>query len=542
VKIKNFTRTPDQCRNSKPEQNEPRFIRVHETIEQCIEVVGNNVILETNPRFRKPPLCISRLARSGKTTILYYLFEALKKQNDTDVISISLNGNSEFTRRDGESALQCITRQIALQLTDLLKGVKPEEVEVDDEALKECIDSYAVTNPENKLVLLIDELNMLGSPIDLQASKFLKDIFLDPMNRYLVYTTHVPLAIDRDVNSNALTGSSLRVVKSVDMPMSINSEELQEMFETKTVQVQRADPVLYLGIPALIFSMKRGDVKLEERVASSFNAWTEQYGIPTDAQKAALLKDFLVDFLKGSVESAGQLKFFDQFSSIDREDKKSFPLSYVGPVIAKLANPLSSLSIIYRVESLIKEDIPVSFKKSQSGEEWERIVELATLLQCLLIEQTKGPFIFMRKVESKIRKIFYDELPNRIETLDQAYEFIKVAIAREAPLTLTVYRPRNVRYNHLDCMFVYKPVSGPERITGYQVKRGEKKISNEDLVKPFKQYDWLEEVFWILGKPSKRAENSYEKVAILNENELKQLLGYSLEPFLPSLLDALGEE
>lgn len=83
--------------------------------------------------------------------------------------------------------------------------------------------------------------------------------------------------------------------------------------------------------------------------------------------------------------------------------------------------------------------------------------------------------------------------------------------------------------------------SGPARITGYQVKRGKNKVSKKDTSDPFKNFDWLEEIFWIQGKLSEHGNDTYEKVTILNEMELKQLLGYSLESFLPNMLDALSQ-
>ena len=50
----------------------------------------------------------------------------------------------------------------------------------------------------NNVVLLIDELNSLGVPLDSGAAELLSEMFLDRAGRFLVFTSHFPVPIEAD--------------------------------------------------------------------------------------------------------------------------------------------------------------------------------------------------------------------------------------------------------------------------------------------------------------------------------------------------------
>ena len=68
---------------------------------------------------RTPPLMISSLARSGKTTALNASFVALKNRND-DVrpVIVSFNGNSGFVQHDDETCCEAFLRVVAAQFVE----------------------------------------------------------------------------------------------------------------------------------------------------------------------------------------------------------------------------------------------------------------------------------------------------------------------------------------------------------------------------------------------------------------------------------------
>mmetsp|Transcript_11190 Transcript_11190/g.15423 ORF Transcript_11190/g.15423 Transcript_11190/m.15423 type:complete len:127 (+) Transcript_11190:432-812(+) len=80
------------------------------------------------------------------------------------------------------------------------------------------------------VVLLIDELNNLGVPLDTDARQLLREMFLDKAGRYLAFTSHFPVSVDAASSLSELRG------------MSVACEALTE------------DSAAWLGyIPSLVF-------------------------------------------------------------------------------------------------------------------------------------------------------------------------------------------------------------------------------------------------------------------------------------------------
>jgi hypothetical protein len=139
--------------------------------------------------YRKPPAAASRFSRGGKTTFLRCLNSRLVTES---ISPICVNLNGTFRLRDGETLLGALGRGIADALCpSLTTETLPYDLECKMDELKTFIDGRA-----EQIVLLVDELNALGHPLSKDVSQFLKCTFLDPSNRYLVFTTHVPLSID----------------------------------------------------------------------------------------------------------------------------------------------------------------------------------------------------------------------------------------------------------------------------------------------------------------------------------------------------------
>jgi hypothetical protein len=121
----------------------PRPYGLADFVAEAIIVI--NECLPTSSR--TPPLMISSLARSGKTTALGALFAALKQENMYPII-ISFNGTSGFIRRNGESCVDAFLRVVAAQfVNDRLAPFSCTE---------EALDAHFY---DAKVVLLIDGLS-----------------------------------------------------------------------------------------------------------------------------------------------------------------------------------------------------------------------------------------------------------------------------------------------------------------------------------------------------------------------------------------------
>ena len=124
---------------------------------------------------RVPPLAFCRLARGGKTTFLMSMFDRLREKGYTPII-ISFNG--EYHIHEGETQLDALLRKIGLAFV-LPPQLESERISCNQTQLMQYIEAFEASEKgraSRGTVLLIDEINQLGWPIDLSTSMFLKKL------------------------------------------------------------------------------------------------------------------------------------------------------------------------------------------------------------------------------------------------------------------------------------------------------------------------------------------------------------------------------
>jgi hypothetical protein len=102
---------------------------------------------------------------------------------------------------------------------------------------------------------LIDELNVLGVPLDNATSVMLKEHFLDKTGYFLVFSTHVALDLEMNFMPNENVPASSRGTEIVHMPMAMNLQQLRAM-SPECVSLTSVEAAFYGGIPSLMFSVK----------------------------------------------------------------------------------------------------------------------------------------------------------------------------------------------------------------------------------------------------------------------------------------------
>jgi hypothetical protein len=230
-----------------------RPIGVESVLHEAMGYIERNIGKRTSLTSRVAPVVLSRLARGGKTTALCLLFDKLKRKGRFSPIMITFNGSSYFQLYKGESHKAAILRLIATQLLGSASARLPHTAIECDEAE---LDAHIGEIPT---VLLIDELNVLGVPLDIEAGLLLRRMFLDKANRYLVFTTHVPMNVDMPASS--VMGSSLALPSSdrgchvVSLPTCMNEMELQRMGDDCS-GLTHAEVAYYGGIPSLVYAVK----------------------------------------------------------------------------------------------------------------------------------------------------------------------------------------------------------------------------------------------------------------------------------------------
>jgi hypothetical protein len=297
---------------------------------------------------RRDPLVFSRLARGGKTTVLMTLFDALK-ENGYVVMIVSFNGASGFIRQPHERAEEAIMRQIVSQLIDRSAFTEDElqHLQCSEKVFDTFLDQQTRYGSSSQvpLIMLIDELNILGAPLSSTASKLLQRLFLRK-NRYLVFSTHIPFTLSTEEElspvdkKSIISVSSSTDMKVVQMPECNDLSELRKMESCTALTGHEA--TIYGGIPALIFSALKNPNFRGARFDQAMKKFIQEFPATTtdDDLLYSLLKRFLQELFDGA-RNHGEppLRFFDQFSSIPEPDKVRWPLCYLSEILKVLKIP-----------------------------------------------------------------------------------------------------------------------------------------------------------------------------------------------------------
>lgn len=279
-----------------------------------------------------PPLLCSRLARGGKSTTLCLIFEELKKHKICPIF-ITFNGSSTFLPRQGETQCAAILRMVALQLVDL-RGIDAIRIVCNEDYLDDYLGAAC------PVVLLIDELNALAAPIDEDAGRMLRRLFLDKPNRYLLFSSHVPLNVDPIASHYILSPDippSSRGCHVLDFTPCIDVLALRAM-SSKCSSLSPSEVSLYCGIPSLIYSVKA----LRERTPAL--RFAERFAPGCLRDDIGLLADFVATILDGFRRP--RLRCFEQYGVFGKDERMRWPLCYIECILSAFSLPQDRKSVV----------------------------------------------------------------------------------------------------------------------------------------------------------------------------------------------------
>lgn len=463
---------------------------------------------------RVPPLIFSRMARGGKSTFLIQLFDALKSSG---FIPIVITFNSLFMRLSHETELQAIVRMMALEMLTISREESSKFL-FDQSALLRHISE---TSREKSVVLLIDELNSLtnGQPLDVEASQFLKDNFLDQINRYLVFTTHVKLDVDTcklALTNAVVTRPSPRMYATVYQPFSTSIALLQEM-SISCAATTPAEVALYGGVPSLIFSAKQGGLQSPR---ARFDSQCIQISA---SEETFVLMHFIQEVLHGNAVFS-DVRIFDMFCSVPKINKVRWPICYIACIMSLFP------SIRYiPFEETVSMHLAVHASRIESGIDWELIVQTAIMLHSVdaKLNGTSGPFGI---VEIGVKPdVLYRQLSGECRTLEDAQDKIQIILSNLSLPTILLVTPTYAKFPDFDGFVCYKNAFGISINTGYQVKLG-RTYPKRDIPS-----GWLKQGYLIRGNPL-ACSSGQGKVGwtYLKEKDIEYLLGFSLAPLCPN--------
>lgn len=506
---------------------------VHHTLEMTFRavetVVAQNGIGDSGA-LRCSPIVYPRLARGGKSTFLRLLFDKLKE--DPRFAPIILTFNGSFCRRSNESARQAIVRSIACQLADIRVSDRTSVV-CDENTLLQYIDE---SREGKAVVLLIDELNMLGAPLDDDASTFLKQNFLDPINRALVFTSHVVVDLDYFIK-----GFSPRGLYVVPMPFCKDMKQLKQM-APHCATLTPPQAVIYGYIPSMIYSFLNPSSYIS--LESVFNDAAFNLVEVSEDDRQLALGAFVQQCLGGTViqqddncrkQWLGIVRHFDRFGSVLAKTKIQFPIGYIAHILDSL-QLINHVKITDWFRQLLTYSATV-----HSGKDWEIIIQFAVLLRCADVcmngyKALSSPVHFFdnRDLISAGKIVLRSEvIPDDVQSVKAARKWFLGQGAVYTVPTLLIATPCDSKFPAYD-MFIalYSPLKKAPQVVALQCKAGESYPDRKKMHVP----DWIEKAFLIQGRePADLDKQSCapKKWVYLSAAQVEDFLGYSLAPLYP---------
>ena len=316
--------------------------------------------------------------------------------------------------------------------------------------------------------------------------------------------------------------SSIRGFVNLSMPFSNDVTVMRAMFAGQSLSIvpTPAQVALYGGIPSLLYcSLSTGDEILTPKFRCDYEI--EREPIKSEV-KMPLFLGFVREVLTG-IREHETVRRFDMFSSIDASRKSSWPLCFISPILVAISREMGVKmlrDIANKIADLIDHDLSALTARTQTGLDWEVIVQIAILLRCIGEPGANIDLPFLG--DCKVSGTICVTIPAECESLDQAHSFISNCIRSLATETVAFITPQFAKFPDYDGFLVYK-----EAVVGIQIK----------LTRGYPKHpvpDWISEAFLIRGNVTPATTYVDEKWAYLSKEEMVALLGYSMAPLYPN--------
>ena len=437
-----------------PFDNEP--ILLEASVSTALEIIETEAPKSTTNYFRVPPLAITSMTRSGKTTLLTKIFNDLLQEGRFNPIFVDFNGNSGFSRQDGEDDADAFLRWVATSLI-YQKGEDGLTFTCDEQDLDEYLDK----SPK-PIVLLVDELNALTqSNVSHRLSQVLRKMFLDKPNRYLCFTSHWALELEQVVGQSV----SIRGTKFVHVPRSQNEEEINTL--VKSMDVTRVQVAECLGAVGLLVSIYRDETFRPEE---HFNKKL----LGSDVEKPFPLEPFLSEFCRG-IMTHNEMRRFDEFTTRLDSGDIVWPICFAKAYLFN-ADEMQLRALMQHTQTAIK------LPSYGTGFEWEYTARLAIAViarcsQFRNLTPIEAKVIGAPELEqSKTRPdVHITKIPDKIKTPEEAQVHLDDCLnsqERQYP-TLVVAYPEHAFFTDFDSVTCFKTskTSGT-KFTGQSMKQG----------------------------------------------------------------------
>lgn len=292
-----------------------------------VNVIKSVLSKKESGQCRKMPIVKSAVTRGGKTIALEELFLKLKSDPEIVVLYASFNGGSNYNVSSDENFLtQEVLGHIARQLIPAKIASVDSIIRVPHDVFQRKIENDLKRiqkmrmTKKIQLVVLIDELNKVGLPLPSMTSTTLKSLFLFPLGRAFVFSTHTTLNLEKKShavflgNDRDLIVSKLPVCTSVDTANSMLWKPGQQSVTAAQVAMTGCNP-------ALLYEIAMGRHSPYRQVEREI----ENYPKDLSVILAPLLNNLIEALLSGTIASPSKdaAAFWKAFSFLNAEPKQS---------------------------------------------------------------------------------------------------------------------------------------------------------------------------------------------------------------------------
>jgi hypothetical protein len=404
-----------------------------------------------------------------------------------------------------------------------------------------CDEDYLknyIASSGRPFILLIDELNSLGYSLQNKAAVLLRRMFLDPADRYLVFSTHLYLTVDSTVDTlgKYFKTPSPRKLVLVDMPESFNMTELRSISQVcKHLTVEEAQ--FYGGIPSLIYcsKLKINDFSPEVR----FLDFVEGTNLGINMQPKEFVDSILYCFFTGIfyLEPSGvkQLCSFASTAAYGEKIKARWPLVYLSLIIEHLVQFCSRNSETESLKFDALSDITDLFEEFKrdmlivgSGMGWKTLIHATILMRCMKAYTGGSTLKLFEKKIGAVTSVTMDRMPD-VQLLEEAKDVIFETMGSLKEGSLVMFYPQYASFKLVESFLAFKTSTGKVNVYGIQVKTG-RASPNTNVVIP----EWVNNVILIRGDAPKTCENRDNKWIYMSKSQIEDLLGHSLKPLYPA--------
>ena len=470
-------------------------------VKSVVDDVLQHVATHISSTMRVSPVEIAATSRSGKSTVLFSVYQALAKGINEPVL-ISFNGDSGFKIRDGEPPLDAFCRAFHEQLTGHNNCAAPTP----DELL------LYLASCDKPLVVLLDELNEITPEGgDEKLAEFVRDELLDKAGRYLVFTCHYPMDVQVALGSRGAS-SSLRGQINVGVPMSVNIDDYSTLHE-----VRRLNPVeiaLWGGLCGLVWTLSSRDVSSSRNFKKFVGSLVDCDHPSQEHTQRAFFDQILNGSLSDKMSRYLRFAYFP-----DDKGTPIWPLCYISDFLDAAGHTFLSRF----VEVIVGE---CGGLEQTNGMEWQALV-----LGAIAIRISSAQFFPLQGIPKRVigkvqqgAEFFMVHLPHSVQDVIAAEKYLQSNHIQDAPLTILGYAT-HPSFKIFDGIIIHFDGKEITRRCGLQSKQGRAGVKDA----PPDRYEGI----LLRGSAPGASKDRTDGWLYLDEKDVLELLPSSFRPLYP---------